>query len=243
MILPSLTSSEHLHPLIEGMVDLIRLRRLELPELNILSVDPILKDIRSSVDGEAVSIKNELHICKGLRKIHLEVAKLDSGLEILHCVFFPDPRYDLPIFGADVVVCSTAVSAAIVDLSPVAPDLPLSILKYLQKLPSNKFTHERELPSWGSIFSDYVKFVRPVSKAEEDAFLSVVDSYLKALIESVLTTKPEQEYGTNTLKRKQSQIDYCYHQKLNDKTRGALIRAFNEEWADRYINEILFDCT
>ena len=34
--------------------------------------------------------------------MHLEIARLD-GTKILHCVWFPDPRFDLPIFGADVV--------------------------------------------------------------------------------------------------------------------------------------------
>jgi len=38
----------------------------------------------------------------------------------LHCVFFPDPKFDIPIFGMDLVKINDIVSAAIVDLSPAS---------------------------------------------------------------------------------------------------------------------------
>ena len=223
------------------MLDLIRKRIRELPNLRPLFVDPILKDVSGSVDGESVSINNELHTSKGLRKIHLEIAQLGTGLQILHCVFFPDPRYDLPIFGADVVVSFAGVSAAIVDLSPVGESLPLTFLEPLKNLAFIRFDQERPLPGWGCVFSKYVKFIRPVDRSEELAFLEVVDDYLQILISNIILAKPESKKNITTIKRKQAQIDYCYYQKLNEKTRGALVRAFDEEWADRYINEILFD--
>ena len=39
----------------------------------------------------------------GFRKMHLEVAAIGPGLSILHVVMFPDPTYDLPLFGGDIV--------------------------------------------------------------------------------------------------------------------------------------------
>mgnify|MGYP001201919633 FL=1 len=41
--------------------------------------------------------------------------------------------------------------------------------------------------------------------------------------------------------RLQAQLNYCNQQKKNDKTRGILERCFNKEWADRYMDEVLFD--
>ncbi|MCT4366758.1 MAG: hypothetical protein N3Z28_03695, partial [Synechococcaceae cyanobacterium MAG-AL2] len=34
---------------------------------------------------------------------------------------------------------------------------------------------------------------------------------------------------------------YCQQQKRNDKTRRVLEKAFNPTWANRYIEELLFD--
>jgi hypothetical protein len=98
-----------------------------LPELEPLAIDPELEAISGSLDGESLFIGNELRRCRGLRKLHLETARLGAGLQILHCVFFPDPRFDLPVFGADIVAGRGVVSAAIADLSPVSGSLPASI--------------------------------------------------------------------------------------------------------------------
>ena len=87
-----------------------------MPELAPLAVDPALEAITATLDGEALFIRNELNQCRGLRKLHLETARLGLGLQILHCVFFPDPRFDLPVFGADIVASPAGISAAIVDL-------------------------------------------------------------------------------------------------------------------------------
>ena len=98
-------------------------------------------------------IHNELYKCPGLRKIHLETARLGS-LDVLHTVFFPDPNYDLPIFGADIVATPRGVGAAIVDISPVN-GLSDTITNKLSKI-SYTFKEVRALPLWGDeIFSPY----------------------------------------------------------------------------------------
>ena len=108
-----------IHPLVDALAERIRQQWSSLPELQPLAVDPQLEAISGSLDGEDLFIRNELRSSRGLRKLHLETARLGAGLQILHCVFFPDPRYDLPVFGADIVAGRGVVSAAIVDLSPV----------------------------------------------------------------------------------------------------------------------------
>ena len=135
-----------IHPLVDALAEQIRSNWEQLPELQPLAVDPELEAISGSLDGEALFIRNELRQCRGLRKLHLETARLGAGLQILHCVFFPDPRYDLPVFGADIVAGRGVVSAAIVDLSPVTDSLPAAITTRLEGLPERNFSQERELP-------------------------------------------------------------------------------------------------
>ena len=223
------------------MANTIRQRRSELPGLQNLPFDKELKDIYGKLDGEDLIIHNEMHFCNGLRKIHLELATLGKGLQILHCVFFPDPRYDLPVFGVDLVAGTAGISAAIVDLSPVTKKLPREISIKLQKFSDFKFSQVRDLPAWGTIFSPYVNFIRPANSLEENLFLEVVDGYLNILISAISTANPDKSSSIPTLDRNQGQLHYCAQQKLNDKTRSVLSKAFNVQWADKYLNNVLFD--
>jgi len=235
------TSALGIHPLVDALADRIRGCWDMLPELAPLAVDPELEAISGSLDGEDLFIRNELRRSRGLRKLHLETARLGAGLQILHCVFFPDPRYDLPVFGADIVAGRGVVSAAIVDLSPVAAQLPAAVAGPLAALPKRRFSQERELPEWGTIFSPYVRFVRPADAAEEQQFIAVVVEFLEVLAQASRMAEPQAIDHPDTVKRYQGQLSYCQQQKRNDKTRRVLEKAFNPQWADRYIEELLFD--
>ena len=242
MLLSSFISGKGLHPLLDSTADLIRFNRAKIPDLTLLEVEPELTSIYKKVDGEDLFIVNELHQARGFRKLHLELAHIGPDLEILHCVFFPDPRYDLPIFGVDLVAISSTISAAIVDLSPVGESLPLAIEDALQKISRIGFTCKRELPDWGCIFSPYVCFIKPENKQEEKQFLEIVESYLDSLISYALYLEPETSHSPITIERYKRQEFYCLQQKRNDKTRNVLAKTFNMEWADRYIDYVLFDC-
>jgi len=230
-----------IHPLVDALAERIRRCRDALPELAPLAIDPELEAISGSLEGEDLFIRNEVHRCRGLRKLHLETARLGAGLQILHAVFFPDPRHDLPVFGADIVAGRGVVSAAIVDLSPVSGALPPAIDRALADLPRGSFSQQRELPAWGSIFSPHVLFLRPADAAEEARFIEHVVAVLTVLADAVTTSSAEQADSPATVMRWHGQLHYCKQQKQNDKTRRVLEKAFTPAWADRYIETLLFD--
>lgn len=230
-----------LHPLVEGLATAIRGCWADLPELVPLAVDPDLEAISGSLDGEALFIRNELHRCRGLRKLHLETARLGMGLQILHCVWFPDPRFDLPVFGADIVASPAGVSAAIMDLSPVRAGLPEGLAAALTARPARHYSQPRELPPWGSIFSPHVRFVRPADATEEQMFVGEVSEALALLAQACRQTPAQAADDPATVERWAGQLSYCKQQKQNDKTRRVLEKAFNPAWADRYIEDLLFD--
>ena len=192
------------------------------------------------VKREDLVIRNTMYKTPKLRKIHLELAEL-KGLKILHCVFFPDPNYNLPIFGCDIVATDKAITAAIVDVSPVhgVDDRFYSQIREI----SNNFTfsERRPLPLWADeIFSPYCKFMR-ISKSIEIAnFYCIVMNYLNVFSNDIHHTLKD-DLWFNTMKRYDDQIYYCNQQKKNDKTRGILEKLFDKEWADEYINTVLFD--
>ena len=239
--MPQAASSSGLHPLVDALAERIRGCRDSLPGLEPLAIDDDLEAISGSLEGEALFIRNEVHRARGLRKLHLETARLGVGLQILHCVFFPDPRFDLPVFGADIVAGRGVVSAAIVDLSPVNDKLPAPVAAALAALEMPPFSQPRELPEWGAIFSPHVLFVRPVTPEEEGWFVDTVAAYLKAFADAAALATPQLAEDRATVSRWQGQLHYCRQQKKNDKTRRVLEKAFSPEWADRYIEGLLFD--
>ncbi len=242
MLLSSLINGKGLHPLLDSVADLIRNSRTRLPGLITLDLDPELQSIYKKVDGDHLFIVNELHQSRGFRKLHLEIARIGSGLQILHCVFFPDPCFDLPVFGVDLVVSGDSLSAAIVDISPVRESLPDEIEAELNKVKIPSFKNVRQIPEWGTIFSPHVCFVRPENSDEEDYFLSIIEKYLRLLISYSLSIEPESIDSPSTIERHKRQYLYCLQQKRNDKTRNVLARTFNPQWSERYIDVVLFEC-
>jgi len=230
-----------LNPLLLEAFELIKNRINSLSDVETLYIDPKLSKIYSKLHKEELFIINEFYQAKGFRKIHLEVAMLGKSLQILHCVFFPDPRYALPIFGADLVVNSNNISAAIVDLSPVGKHLPDSLIPKMRSLKVPKFNEVGKLPEWGFIFSPYVCFIRPVDFLEEKLFLELIDQYLSLLLSLLVKVGEDEINSLETMDRINYQKRYCLNQKRNDKTRGILTKFFGSSWADEYINKILFE--
>ena len=231
-----------MNPLLLEAFKLIKNKIISLTDVETLNIDPKSSEIYSKIHKEELFIINEFYQAKGFRKIHLEVAKLGKSLQILHCVFFPDPCYELPIFGADLVVNSNNISAAIVDLSPVGKYLPDSLSSQMRLLKVPTFNKPGKLPEWGFIFSPYVCFIRPVNFLEEKLFLKLIDQYLSLLLSFMVSVGADEINSLNTMERLNYQKRYCSNQKCNDKTRSILTKFLGSSWADEYINKILFEC-
>ena len=133
--------------------------------------------------GKELYIENEFHKAKGFRKLHIEIAEFSRNLKILHCVFFPDPKFDIPIFGMDLVKVNNVVSAAIVDLSPVSKKQNCKYELSISKVDKSSFSSLREIPKWGNIFSKYVFFASLKNENEKKEFIKIVDVYLSTLVE------------------------------------------------------------
>ena len=190
------------------------------------------------MEKDGLIIKNTMYKAPGLRKMHLELAEI-GGIKILHCVFFPDPSYNLPIFGCDVVANNKVVTAAIVDVSPVDG---FDTWDEIREISNNfNFSGKRPLPLWGDeIFSPYCKFTRLTEEIDMANFFCLVQNYLVEYLKCIKETKKDTLW-INTMKRLDDQIWYCQSQKKNDKTRNILLKYFDEEWVNNYMDNILFD--
>ncbi len=232
---------EQLHPLIQQLaLDIVSIWRNHL-SLEKYSLPEDLGYVEGKLEGERLVIENQCYQALPFRKMHLELAKVGKNLDILHCVMFPLPSYPLPMFGCDIVAGPAGVSAAIADLSPTnaARTLPEGYQEALENLPNYQFAQSRELPEWGEIFSELCLFIRPSHPGEEQQFIERVGNFLtihcqQAKISPLLSAEATEEYRTG-------QHHYCLQQQQNDKTRRVLEKAFGNEWAERYMTQVLFD--
>lgn len=230
------------HPLIHKLANCIEETWQQLLDLSPYSVPEDLGYIEGSLEGDRLIIENHCYQTPQFRKLHLELAQVSNGLDILHCVMFPNPDYALPIFGTDLVGGRGGISAAIADLSPVSADrsLPEPYQQALSELSPPEFSQARALPEWGDIFSDFCLFVRPADAEEEDKFLNHVRAFLTLHCQIASAAVPlTSQLEIATVRAGQHR--YCTQQQQNDKTRRVLEKSFGTEWTDRYMSTMLFD--
>jgi phycocyanobilin:ferredoxin oxidoreductase len=233
---------QHQHPLIAQLADAIEGIWHDGLTLTPYEIPADLGYIEHHLEGETLTIENHCYQTPQFRKLHLELAQVGNGLDILHCVMFPRPEYPLPIFGCDIVGARGQISAAIVDLSPINADrsLPATYHLALSQLADSNFAQPRELPAWGNIFSQFCTFVRPTDEAENQVFLQRVKQVLQ-----IHTTIARQTDPVTAIVDRQlilsGQAHYCESQRQNDKTRRVLEKSFGSEWTERYMNTMLFD--
>ncbi len=240
---PNSTSSlrSQQHPLIRQLADTIEGVWHRYLDLSPYPMPAELGYVEGRLEGEKLTIENRCYQTPQFRKLHLELAKVGTMLDILHCVMFPRTEYALPIFGADLVGGRGQISAAIADLSPVNPERTLSAAytSELQALPVLKFESLRELPDWGDIFSEFCIFIRPSCPEEEARFLSRVTAFLEIHCQQAIAAQPVSAQHQAQILAGQSY--YCTKQQQNDKTRRVLEKAFGSDWAEHYMTTVLFE--
>jgi phycocyanobilin:ferredoxin oxidoreductase len=83
--------------------------------------------------------------------------------------------------------------------------------------------------------------LRPADPGEDRQFVEEVGEILAILGQACRSTPAEAADAPTSVERWHGQLRYCKQQKQNDKTRRVLEKAFDPAWADRYIEELLFD--
>ncbi|MEO1430424.1 MAG: phycocyanobilin:ferredoxin oxidoreductase [Cyanobacteria bacterium J06632_19] len=232
---------EQQHPLIRQLADSIERIWHQHLDLSPYNLPADLGYVEGKLEGEKLTIENCCYQTTQFRKLHMELAKVGSMLDILHCVMFPHPEYDLPMFGCDLVGGRGQISAAIADLSPLHLNgsLPSSYNTDLGALHELNFSQPRDLPEWGEIFSEFCIFIRPGSPEEEQMFLGRVENFLEIHCQNAVGAKPVSSEAANKLL--EGQLNYCTKQQQNDKTRRVLEKAFGSDWAEYYMTTVLFD--
>ena len=174
-------------------------------------------------------------------KAHLKtiVPENGKGLWLMHVNVFPDPSYELPILGFDIVAGPKKITGSFMDFSPLH-GVDHSYNTYMaNRVKDLEWNKPRELPLWAKeIFSENMLAVGNINTDKElDQFIQVttdlVDHYLDNIDESAIETQRDIKPLLNK---------YCENQKLNPHLhRSILAMGISEEDKDRYVNDVLFE--
>lgn len=191
-----------------------------------------------------MQIENRVYESYCFRKLHIEVAVQQDGLQVLHCVMYPRNTFDLPILSLDVVAYKGRPTFAIIDPCPVTnslqlPPLYVNSVRSLQK--KYDISTNSSIPDWGkSIFSECCVQMRPESSEDTGKFIK----YLLALCHFHVQYARLATPVDSVARRKEiyeSHVRYSKMQRSNDKTFSILEKRFGSENARRYMNTMMFD--
>ncbi len=144
------------------------------------------------------------------------------------------------VITSDIVATPKVITAAIIDITPVCGTERLIEL-YKDISFKYKFSENRILPQWGEeVFSEGCKFVRIKTEEEKYMYLDMIKESLH-LYRGIVENAVFDMQWINTMKRIDDQCWYCKSQRKNTKTKAVLSQWFDPQWADDYINEVLFD--
>ena len=189
----SLNKTKLIDPFILSLLRNIGEKRSLLNNLESININSDFLNIVSDNKDYEFYIENQFHKAKGFRKLHVEIAEFSNSLKILHVVFFPDPNFNIPIFGLDLVKVNEIVTAAIVDLSPVTSSINYELESQLEEVNKDNFGIKRKIPEWGEIFSKHVFFASLKNKEDQNYFYKLVNEYIKILVNYSKNILPDEE--------------------------------------------------
>ena len=196
-----------------------------------------------------MQIENRAYESFCFRKLHIEVAIQQDGLQVLHCVMFPRNVFDIPILSLDMVAYNGRPTFAIVDPCPVSRDLSLpkvyaaSVTALQQKYDVRT---NSDIPEWGKkIFSKFCIQMRPESPEDVGKFLKYTLALVHFHLQFARLALPvTADCGKGT--DKTTEIYDCHArfsamQISNEKTRQILEKRFGAELAREYMEQMMFD--
>ncbi|NEP01787.1 MAG: phycoerythrobilin:ferredoxin oxidoreductase [Symploca sp. SIO2E9] len=182
-----------------------------------------------------------------IRQIRAAHVQGGSSLQVLNFVIFPQLKYDLPFFGADLVTLPGGHLIAL-DMQPLFRDDPAYQAKYTEPLLPTFKAHQQHLP-WGGDFPEEARpffspaflWTRPQeTEVVEDRVFAAFCDYLQAYLD--FTEQAQEVTDSQYLEEiLQAQLSYLRYRAEKDPARGMFRRFYGPEWTEEYIHGFLFD--
>jgi 15,16-dihydrobiliverdin:ferredoxin oxidoreductase len=195
--------------------------------------------------GKKARIVNLCASSKEYRKIRLTYYDAGDGCQVFNAVWYPDPKYNLPVLGIDLLAFNRKKYLAIVDFQPLhAVELdhaqeyecllqPIkSKYENLKGKMSSKFYDETQFFSQQMLFSRFEN-----EDIVHDELFPAFQEYVQTHLDLVRSTKPDVANVDQVLKRQRAYDTYSAER---DPATGLFCAMFGNEWAQGYVHDFLF---
>jgi 15,16-dihydrobiliverdin:ferredoxin oxidoreductase len=179
------------------------------------------------------------------RKIRMTYYDAGDNTQVFNSVWYPDPAYNLPVLGIDLLAFNRKKFLAIVDFQPLHIDEEDHASTYEQLLAPIKDKYDSLKGRMSSKFYDETQFFSQqmlFARFEDEnvvqqdlmpAFMSYVQTHL----DLVRSTEPKPSDMKMVLER---QKEYDTYSAERDPATGLFAAMYGGEWAGEFVHEFLF---
>eukprot|EP00540_Astrosyne_radiata_P017456 CAMPEP_0116836124 /NCGR_PEP_ID=MMETSP0418-20121206/7919_1 /TAXON_ID=1158023 /ORGANISM="Astrosyne radiata, Strain 13vi08-1A" /LENGTH=366 /DNA_ID=CAMNT_0004465853 /DNA_START=72 /DNA_END=1172 /DNA_ORIENTATION=+ len=179
------------------------------------------------------------------RKIRLTYYDAGGSTQVFNSVWYPNPKYNLPVLGLDLLAFNQKKYLAIVDFQPLHDKEDMHAAKYESILKPIKEKYDALKGRMSAKFYDETKFFSPqmlFSRFEDEGVIAdelypAFQEYVKAHVDMLKSTCPDTDAMQMVLDRQQA---YDVYSADRDPATGFFAAMFGKDWADSFVYDFLF---
>ena len=192
-------------------------------------------------------IVNHCYASDEYRKIRMTYYDAGDSVQVFNSVWYPDPKYNLPVLGIDILSFNRKRYLAIVDFQPIHQDEDDHAMTYEHILHPIKDKYDTLKGKMSSKFYDETQFFSKqmlFARFEDgnvvnDDLFPAFQSYVKTHLDLVKSTTPSTDPQDVQFVFDRQQA-YDTYSAERDPAAGLFAAMFGKEWAEDFIYDFLF---
>lgn len=179
------------------------------------------------------------------RKIRLTYYDAGDNTQVFNAVWYPDPKYNLPILGVDLLAFNRKKYLAIVDFQPLHDEEKDHAQTFEDLLAPIKEKYETLKGKMSSKFYDETKFFSQQmlfarfddESVVQNELFPAFQQYAKTHLDMIRTTPANVDEMDYVLERQQAYDTYSAER---DPATGFFTAMFGKQWATDFVHDFLF---
>lgn len=179
------------------------------------------------------------------RKIRLTYYDAGDNTQVYNAVLYPDPKYNLPVLGVDLLAFNRKKYLAIVDFQPLHEVEADHALPFESRLEPIKEKYDSLKGRMSSKFYDETQFFSQqmlFARFEDEEVVSrdlfpAFKSYVKTHLDMIRECQPDVDNAPFVMERQKA---YDVYSAERDPATGLFAAMFGNDWAQGFVHDFLF---